>query len=124
MKQKINTMKPPTEPITDLDIAFVAIYNLIYEKMEQEPNKGIVVSKGNPNQRKAKWSEVMEITHALEDFFILRKHRTGNKTCSECRYWESISKASTHIGRCNKYNRSYLHEFSSCKNGFEPRGDI
>lgn len=118
MKQPIKTMKPPSEPITDLDVAFVAFYNLVYERIEKEPNKGIVVSKGNPNQRKATWGEVMRIAHMLEDFFILRKQRTGNRTCEECSHWRPISKASPHIGECKKYGTRYIHKFSSCKRGF------
>ena len=86
MKQKIGTLKPTDEPVTDLDVVFVAVYNVLYEKIEQEPNKGIVVSKGNPNQRKATWKEVMSIAHMLEDFFILREQRTKGKTCEECVY--------------------------------------
>ena len=33
MKQLIGTMKGPTEPIGDLDVLFVAVYNLLYEKI-------------------------------------------------------------------------------------------
>ena len=46
MKQKIGSMKSVTEPVTDLDVFFLAVYNLIYEKIETEPNKGIIVNKG------------------------------------------------------------------------------
>ena len=42
MKQKIGSMKSPTEPVTDLDVFFLAVYNLIYEKIETEPRKGII----------------------------------------------------------------------------------
>lgn len=121
LKQKIGTLKPIDEPVTDLDVAFVAIYNVLYEKIEQEPNKGIVVSKGNPNQRKATWKEIMSIAHMLEDFFILREQRTGCKTCEECAYWKSMSVASPHIGECTKYGKKYLHKFNSCKKGFKPK---
>ena len=109
------------EPVTDLDVVFVAIYNVLYEKIEQEPNKGVVVSKGNPNQRKATWNEVMSIAHMLEDFFTMREQRTGCKTCEECAYWRSISVASPHIGECTKYGKEYLHKFNSCKKGFKPK---
>lgn len=115
MKQKVGTLKGPGEPITDLDVAFVAFYNLLYEKIEAEPNKGIVISKGNPNQRKVRWTDVMLIAHMLEDFFILRKQRTGGDICEECEHWGSISKASPHIGVCKRYDVSYLHKFNSCK---------
>lgn len=123
MKQKIGTMKSPDEPITDLEVLFVAVYNLIYEKIEQEPNKGIVVSKGNPNQRKVTWKKVMQIAHMLEDFFIMREQRTECKTCEECDYWKSVSDASPHIGVCTKYNKNYMHKFNSCKKGFTPKED-
>lgn len=115
MKQKIGTMKSPNEPITDLDVAFVAFYNLVYEKLETEPKRGLIISKGNPNQRKVYWSEVMEIAHMLEDFFMLRKQRTGRDTCELCKHWEPISEASPHIGKCNNRNIHHIHKFNSCK---------
>lgn len=115
MKQKIGTMKSSTEPITDLDVAFVAFYNLVYEKLETEPKRGLIISKGNPNQRKVYWSEVMEIAHMLEDFFILRKQRTGRNTCELCKRWESVSEASPHIGKCKNRNIYHIHKFNSCK---------
>lgn len=115
MKQKIGTMRSATEPITDLDVVFVALYNLLYEKLEQEPNKGIVVSKGNPNQRKATWKEVLSIAHALEDFFIFRTHRTNFRECQLCKSWNSISETSPHMGECRKKNRRYMHAFNSCR---------
>lgn len=121
MKQKIGTMKSPDEPITDLDVVFVAVYNLLYEKIEQEPNKGIVVSKGNPNQRKVTWKKVMQIAHMLEDFFILREQRTGSNTCDCCDHWKCVSEASPHIGVCTKYNKDHIHKFNSCKKGFTPK---
>ena len=123
MKQKIGTVKGPTDKITDLDVAFVAFYNLLYEKIESEPKKGIVVSKGNPNQRKETWKNIMLIAHMIEDFFILRKQRTGNDCCEECEYWKPISVTSPHIGMCTRYNRDYIHKMSSCKNGFKSKGE-
>ena len=122
MKQYIKTMKSEYEPITDLDVVFVAIYNILYEKIEREPNKGIVVSKGNPNQRRATWKEVMILAHMLEDLFLTRIQRTGCRICEECVHWESVSVASPHLGKCTKYGKEYIHKFSSCKNGFKLRG--
>ena len=123
MKQKIDTIKPVTEPITDLDVVFTALYNLLYEKIEEEPKKGIIVSKGNPNQRKVLWKNVMVMAHSLEDFFILREQRTGSKSCEECVYWESVSKTSPHLGRCNRYDKKHIHKYHSCKKGFTRRND-
>lgn len=119
MKQKIGTMLPPDEPVSDLGVVFCALYNLLYEKLEEEPHRGIVVSKGNPNQRKATWKEVMVMAHALEDFFVFRKSRTGCRECQRCKHWESISQASPHMGRCNKKGQDPVHAFSSCKK-FKP----
>ena len=115
MKQKIGIMKSPNEPITDLDVAFVAFYNLVYEKLETEPKRGLIISKGNPNQRKVYWSEVMEIAHMLGDFFILRKQRTGGDVCELCKHWKSISEASPHLGRCECRKANYIHKLDSCK---------
>lgn len=115
MKQKIGTMKPPTEPVSDMDMVFLALYNLLYERIESEPNKGIVFSKGNPNQRKATWKELIIMAHALEDFFIFRRQRTGCKECQLCKHWTSVSQASPHMGRCNKKGVEPVHAFSSCR---------
>lgn len=115
MKQKIGTMKSPNEPVSDTDMVFLALYNLLYERIENEPNKGIVFSKGNPNQRKATWKELIIMAHALEDFFIFRKQRTGCKECQLCKHWVSVSQASPHMGRCNKKGVEPVHAFSSCR---------
>lgn len=120
MKQKIGTLKGPEEPITDLDAAFVAFYNLLYEKIEYEPKKGIVISKGLPNQRKVTWKELMAIAHMLEDFFAMRKQRTGGDICELCKSWAPSSVESPHIGFCNRHNKPLVHKFNSCK-GFKRR---
>ena len=114
-------MLPVDQPVTDLTMVFNAVYNVLYEKLQIEPTKGIVVSKGNPNQRKATWGEILSMAHMLEDFFILRQHRTGCKTCELCEYWKSTSTASPHIGKCIKYNKDCIHKFNSCKKGFKPK---
>lgn len=123
MKQKIGTMLPPDAPVSDLNVVFCALYNLLYEKIETEPNKGIVVSKGNPNQRKATWKEIMIMAHALEDFFTFRKQRTGCRECQLCEYWTSVSQASPHMGKCKKTGVELVHAFSSCKK-FSPLEDL
>lgn len=115
MKQKIGSMKSPTEPVTDLDIFFLAAYNLIYEKIEAEPNKGIIINKGEETQRKAKWKEIMAIAHVVEDFFTFREMRVGGDTCSDCKYWKSLSSDSPHMGRCIKNKAEPIHTMNSCK---------
>lgn len=115
MKQKIGSMKSPTEPVTDLDVFFLAVYNLIYEKIETEPKKGIIVNKGEETQQKAKWDEIMAIAHVVEDFFIFREMRVGGDTCSDCKYWRSLSKDSPHMGRCIKNKTEPVHMLNTCK---------
>lgn len=115
MKQKIGSMKSPTESVTDLDVFFLAAYNLIYEKIETEPNKGIIVNKGEETQRKAKWKEIMAIAHVVEDFFAFREMRIGNDTCENCKYWKSLSSDSPHMGRCIKNKVEPIHIMNSCK---------
>lgn len=124
MKQKIGTMLSPREPVSDLHVVFVALYNLLHEKIETEPNKGIVVSKGNPNQRKATWKEIMLLAHAMEDFFIFRQQRTGYKECQLCKYWAPVSQASPHMGRCNKKGVEPVHAFSSCRKFAQKTEDL
>lgn len=115
MKQFIGSLKPPEDPVSDLDLLFTAVYNVLYEKHLAEPNKGIVVSKGTPNQRKATWSEILNIAHSVEDYFIFRQQRTGSGICQTCRHWESISKQSPHMGRCKLKDVQPVHAWASCK---------
>lgn len=121
MKQHIGTMKPVTEPITDLDVFFTAVYNLLYEKIQEEPNKGVVVSKGNPNQRKVTWKKVMEIAHEAEDYFIFRQVRTGCDICEMCKHFQSVSETSPHRGRCKARGLTLVHGWGSCQRYFERR---
>lgn len=68
MKQEIGSMKEQTgEKVTDFDVVFTALYNLIFEKLQTEPGKGIIVCKGLPNQRRVKWEKAMKMAHTLED---------------------------------------------------------
>lgn len=115
MKQKIGSMKSVTEPVTDLDVFFLAVYNLIYEKIETEPNKGIIVNKGQETQRKAKWAEIMAIAHIVEDFFIFREMRVGEDICGTCKYWRSTSEDSPHMGKCIKNKTEPIHVLNTCK---------
>lgn len=119
MKQQIGTMKAPTEPIDDLDVLFVAIYNLLYEKTQKEPKKGIVVSKGNPNQRKATWREIIEIAHEAEDYFMFRKLRTGCDVCEKCKNFQPVSEVSPHRGHCKARGLTLVHGWDSCQRYFE-----
>lgn len=114
MKQKIGHVGSTEELISDAQVVFHAVYNLLYEKIEQEPNKGIVVSKGNPNQRKVSWSKVLRMAHMLEDFFALRSQRCGEEVCQTCKYWESISEVSPWMGACKKYTKR-MHALERCK---------
>ena len=119
MKQVIGTMKPDNEPVTDLDVLFVAVYNLLYEKIQEEPKKGIVVSKGKPNQRKVTWKEIMDIAHETEDYFIFRKARTGCDICWLCKYFQSVSDTSPHRGQCKARGLTLVHAWGSCQRFFE-----
>lgn len=121
MKQRIGIMKDTTEPIDDLDVLFVAMYNLLYEKIQKEPKKGIVVSKGNPNQRKVTWSEIMEIAHKAEDYFMFRKLRTGCDVCEKCKNFQSVSEVSPHRGHCKARGLTLVHGWGSCQRYFERR---
>lgn len=114
MNLKIGTLKGPDEPITDLDVVFIALYNLVYEKIETGSSKGIIISEGNPNQRKVSWKKVMSISHMLEDYFMCRKLHGGG-TCGECCNWESISEVSPHLGYCKVKDKKHIHKLSSCK---------
>lgn len=121
MKQQIGTMKSSTDSIEDLDVLFIALYNLLYEKIQAEPKKGIVVSKGNPNQRKVTWKEIMDITHEAEDYFTLRRARTGCDICEHCNGFQSVSEISPHIGKCNTRGIPLIHGWGSCKKYSERR---
>ena len=115
MKQLIGSMKSPEDPVSDLDLLFTAVYNVLYEKHLQEPEKGVVVAKGTPQQRRATWSELLKLAHVLEDFFIFRDMRTENKYCDTCTYWKSISKESPHMGECIRRGIRPVHAWSCCK---------
>jgi len=123
MKQNIQTIKGPNQIITDVDVVFVAMYNLLYEKVQTEPNKGIVVSKGNPNQRKVRWSDVLRMTHMLEDFFRFREEHIGCRTCRNCINWKSVSKASPHMGYCTRQDKQDMHMLHCCKS-WSPSGGV
>lgn len=115
MKQKIGSLIPENQPVTDMDVVFIAMYNLMYEKIEAEPNKGIVACKGKSNQRKVPWTEVIKMAHMLEDYFMCKRVRNNSRECINCEHWTSISQASPHLGRCNRKNKEPVHMLETCK---------
>jgi len=116
MLQKVDILKQATEPITDTEAVFVCLYSLLLEKIESEPKKGMVFSKGNPNQRKIHWMDLMKMSHMLEDFFIFRAETYKDQVCENCCNWESISEASPHMGNCVKRKNRIVHCLYHCKN--------
>lgn len=115
MKERIGSLSPDYETISDLSAIFRVIYNVLSEKVEEEPKRGIILSKGNLNQRKVTWREAIELAHMLEDYFSFRKQLIGNHVCENCRYWSSISKVSPHMGCCHKRKKEPIHRWYTCK---------
>lgn len=102
-------------PVSDIEITFLAIRNVLFEKSLNEPNKGVVAAKGTPRQRKMTWGELLKMVNVMEDFFIFRSQRTGYDSCETCKHWKSISKESPHMGECNKRGLRLVHAWSCCK---------
>lgn len=121
MIARSNIARSPDEEISDIAVVFCALYNLLLDKIETEPDKGLIISKGNPNQRKVSWKKISSMAHSLEDYFIFREQVTGNGCCKSCDNWCSISKGSPHMGMCKKYNKRPVHELHSCKKGYVKR---
>lgn len=117
MKQKVKLMIPDSEEITDIQATFVALHNLLLEQLEKEPNKGIIIQKGRPNQYKLKWKKALYYLLMLEDYFILRDPKKGACVCKQCIHWSSVSTQSPHLGKCNK-KQSMVHALHCCK-GFK-----
>lgn len=115
MKLRIQSCKPKDEELDDLDVFFVAVYNLIYEKLEQEPKRGIWLNKGLPTERKVRWKELMEIAHSMEDFFTFRKIRQGPGICKTCRDYQTESVQSPHMGTCIFHGTTPIHWLNRCK---------
>lgn len=114
MKQYIGYVGDPKEPISDESVVFTALYNLLYEKSQEEPDKGIIVYGGDSNRRKVRWPRVLQMAHMLEDFFVMRRQRCGKEICQNCKHWESISEVSPWMGECKKYIKR-MHALERCK---------
>lgn len=115
MKQKIGSMVPEDQKVTDIQGLFTAVFNLVYEKIQQEPNKGIVVCKGKKNQRKFTWEQIMYLAHEMEDYFVFREMRIGHRICQDCEHWASISAQTPYMGRCSYHNKTCIHALHCCK---------
>lgn len=115
MRERIESLYPKDETISDLNAVFRVVYNLLAEKIEEDPTKGMVLSRGNPNQRKISWTKAMRLAHMLEDYFMFRKKLIGDNRCENCIYWSSISEASPHMGCCQKRNKTPIHKWYICK---------
>lgn len=118
MIDRVGTMRGADSEISDVDVVFSALYNLLLERIETEPEKGLIISKGNPNQRKVSWKKIASMAHSLEDFFTFREQVAGDGCCKSCGNWCPISKTSPHMGVCKKHNKRPIHELYRCKKGY------
>lgn len=98
--------------ISDLEALMVTMEKLLNDKLEQKPNAGITFAKGQPNEKRFKYTEARVALKCLEEYF----DSTGCFSIGVCDTCASFSRAghgNRNFGTCKKHGM-VGHCWNSC----------
>ena len=109
-KKTLNEDKGKT--LSDLEAVLIMVNKLLDDKIEEKPKAGITLAKGQPNERRLRYSEARAILRKLENFFEI-KGCLSFGVCETCLHLDQAAHGNKAFGTCKK-DRSYRHIWESC----------
>lgn len=94
---RLNIEKGKT--ISDYEALFIMVESLIASKI-QEGSKGIVIAKGQPNEKKFSYIHASEVLKNLENAAALRGCFSFG-VCYTCKKWDSRLYSESSMGVCS-----------------------
>lgn len=106
--------------ISDLEILFHLLNNLLDKKLEEKPKGGYIMGKGKDNEKRMKYTEAKERFKALYDYFAVQGTFSLG-SCSTCDNWDSSSCSSGNFGKCRMKHKT-TNYFDTCGEGHSYNG--
>lgn len=98
--------------ISDLEAFLSVARKLIIDRIEENPKAGIILAKGNKNERKVRYSDALRYADSLESFLGTRGMFSIG-VCQTCKYLDRKPIPDSYYGKC-KIHKITVHEYESC----------
>lgn len=113
MKERMTTLNEDKgKVISDLEALLIVMERLLTAKLEQKPNAGITLAKGQPNERKFSYKEAKKVLSALAQYAGV-KGMISIGICQTCTHFDSRAYDTRTMGTCS-LSRKTVHCFDTC----------
>jgi len=101
-------------PLNDLETLLLVCERLVQAKLNNNPKAGIILAKGKPNERRARYSEAYDLLVGLSDYFGI-KGAFSLGTCDSCTNFKR-SRSNPVFGKCKAKSgdSASVHKWDSC----------
>lgn len=96
--------------INDLETTLIGIEKLLKAKVEAQPNSGIRINKGQPNEKKLKYQDMLPVLYSLHRKLSLEGCFSMG-ICKTCSRFNPRASATGNFGVCGD---KIVHEYDSC----------
>ena len=112
IRNSINAKKGKT--ISDIEILFHILDKLMDEKLEENPKSGLIMNKGEKNEKRMKYTQAQDKLKALYTYFA-EKGTFSIGCCETCSKWNSEMSSTGYLGKCSSNNKM-CSCFDTCDN--------
>lgn len=120
MERKQTLNESSGKQISDLEALLILMNKLLEDKLEQKPKAGITLAKGQPNERRLRYTEARSILRQLEAYFGV-KGCFSMGVCQTCFSLNSVGHGNPAFGTCQKSGKD-CHIWDSCPQHSEKGG--
>jgi hypothetical protein len=97
-------------PISELEAYMLCVDKILQHKIEEKPNSGVILNKGEENQIKLKYTQIREIHEKLHSY-MSSEGLFSFGLCMTCGKWNNKGSSTGLYGMCGKDS---THAYHSC----------
>lgn len=112
MKRITTLNEDKGKALSDLEALIIVMNKLLEDKIEEKPKAGITLAKGQPNERKIRYTEARKILRRLE-FYFGSKGCFSLGVCQTCSSLDQSAHGNKAFGTCKKKDK-HCHIWDSC----------
>lgn len=100
--------------ISDLEALFIVLKKCVNDKVTAGSPSGMVLARGQKNERKIKYTEAQKLLAELESYFGVRGCFSLG-ICDTCSFFNQAGHGNKAFGTCQRSDRM-VHRIDSCVN--------
>lgn len=101
--------------MTEVEKAFKAVKRIVQKKLEEKPNSGIIVDKGQADEVRISYKELLSVVESLEYHVVTRGGIKSSGICKDCNYLNKDGYTKNH-GVCTfpASSRNLVTNYGKC----------